>query len=799
LGVGRGLLAAGVLAGGFAAGLRGFLVRGAPRPGLVKVAALDDEVEILRDRWGVPHIYARSQHDLFFATGVVHAEERLWQMELNRRAAGGRLSEMFGERTLDVDRTLRRFGFARVAREEAAMLDDESRAALEAYAAGVNWAMARRPRPIEMLVLRHHPEPWTIVDSLAWAKLMGWTLSVNWDTEVARARLVDRLGPEIAAELEPLYPVGGWVTAHGEEIAAAAGSLIDSYRELREITGLGSLGGSNAWAVGPSRSASGKAMLANDMHLAPAMPSVWYEMSLNAPDLHCVGCTLPGIPGIVVGHNGRIAWGFTASLADVQDLFVEQVHPDDPRRFRRGEGWEQARVVVEEIRVKGQPRWRTEEVLLSSNGVVLTDVLPGGQATVSLRAATLEPGRTFGAGMRLMRARGWEEFRAAMADWSSPSLGVAYADAEGSVAFQLVGQVPRRQRGDGSVPVPGWDPAFAWRGYVPFEELPSRLNPPEGYVATANNKPHGEGYPYSIGVDWSDAYRVGRIVELLRDREKHDRTTFRAIQLDATSLAARAFVVEVGRILADEQPIDPLEREALRVLLGWDGELASDSAPAAIYELFRIKLLRFLLSPQLGDLVDVYLGAAPGGGAGGSSYAWRQSSRLLAAMADAEWPEKRGHRGLTWRDVLLICLGDAVTQLRIAQSEEIGCWAWGRLHELAFEHPLAKVAPLKRLFNRGPYPVGGDVDTPMQIGAAAYRPDGPVSWVPSYRQIVDFGDVREAQSMHTTGQSGHQGSKHYADLIPMWLAGEYHPMFWERADVEANLESETRLLPTDEP
>lgn len=799
----RGLLAAGLAAGGALLGARQLLGRPSARPGLALVAALDDEVEILRDRWGVPHLYARTEHDLFFANGVVHVEDRLWQMEVNRRAATGRLSEVFGERTLEVDRMLRRLGFARAARAEVDLLDAESRAALEAYAAGVNWAIESRPRPPEMLILRDRPEAWTIVESLAWAKLMGWTLSVNWDTEVARVRLLERLGPEVASELEPLYPAGGWITAHGEEIAAAAGSLLDSFRELSDVTGLGRLGGSNAWAVSPARSASGAAMLANDMHLAPGMPSVWYELSLDARDafgegLHCAGCTLPGIPGIVVGHNGRIAWGFTASLADVQDLFVEQVHPEDPRRLRRGDGWEQARVVVEEIRVKGRPRWQTEEVLLSSNGVVMTDLLPGGEATVSLRAAPLEPARTFAAGLRLMRARGWDDFREAMADWATPSLGVAYADAEGNIAYQLVGHLPRRNRGDGSVPAPGWDSAFAWQGWVPFEELPYRLNPREGFVATANNKPHGDGYAYAIGADWADRYRVGRIVELLTQREKHDKATFRAIQFDTTSIAARELVGELRRILGDTEPLDPLEREALRLLLDWDGDLAPDSAAAAIYELLRIKLLRFLYAPQLGDMVDVYLGAPPGGRAGGSSYSWRQSSRLLASMRDPAWPERRGHPGLSWRDALLICLGDAVTQLRLEHGEDVGGWDWGGLHQLTFEHVLAMAQPLRRILNRGPYRVGGDVDTPMQIGAPGYRPDGAVSWVPSYRQIVDFADVRVAQSIHTTGQSGHPASRHYDDFIPMWLAGEYHPMLWERADVEANLESETRLLPTDE-
>jgi penicillin amidase len=798
------LLGAGLALGGVALGARGLLRRPLPRPGLVRVAGLDDEVEILRDRWGVPHIYARTERDLFFANGVVHVEDRLWQMELNRRAATGRLSELFGAVTLEADRMLRRFGFGRTARRELETLDPESRAVLESYAAGVNWAIETRPRPLEMLLLRHRPEPWTPLDTLAWAKLMGWSLTVNWDTELARMQLASGIGPELAAELEPHYPLGGWLSGQGEALGRAAGPLLESYARLQELTGLGKLGGSNAWAVAPSRSDSGSAILANDVHLAPQMPSVWYELSLDARDaagrgLHVVGASLAGIPGIVTGHNGRIGWGYTASLVDVQDLYVERLHPDDPRRFRRGDGWEEAEVVVEEIRVKGQPRWQTEEVLVSSNGPVVTPLVPGVDVVLSLRAVPLEVGSSFAPGIRLMRATGLSDFRAAMADWVTPSLGVVYADVEGNIGFQIVGRVPRRDRGDGTVPAPGWDPAYAWQGYIPFDELPGRFNPPEGFVATANNRPVGDDYRYPIGCDWCDSYRIGRIVELLRQRPKHSPESFRAIQLDVTSGAAGALIAAVARILGDEQPIDPLEREALRLLRQWDGRLAADSAPAALYELFRTKLLRFLYSPQLGDLVDLYLGAPAHGRATVSSFAWRASSRLIGALADPDEPERRGHRGLSWRDLILICLGEAVSELRQRLGEEIGCWSWGALHRLSIEHPIARNRPLRRLLNRGPYPVGGDIDTPLQIAAPAYRGGaGPIAWVPSHRLIVDFADVAGARSMHTTGQSGQPGSRHYDDFLPMWLRGEYHPLLWERADVEEQIESETRLLPTDE-
>ncbi|TAK23233.1 MAG: penicillin acylase family protein [Chloroflexota bacterium] len=793
----------GALIGGVAA-LRFVTQRALPRPGLIRIAGLDGEVEILRDRWGVPHIYAQSEHDLFYANGVVHAEERLWQMELNRRAATGRLSEVFGSATLGIDRFIRRVGLHRSAQADLERLDAPTLRMLRAYVAGVNWVIESRPRPVEFLLTRHRPGPWTEVDSLAWAKLMAWTLSVNWESELTRLKIINRVGLDLAAELEPVYPDGAWISAHGEDVARVASSVETSFAELLTVTGLGGIGGSNGWAVAPSRSATGSAILANDMHLAPQMPSIWYVLGLEGPDspsergIRVIGSSLPGLPGIVVGHNRDIAWGYTASLADVQDLFVERPHPDDPTRFARGDGWETATTIVEEIRVRGEPRWRREEVLVTSNGPIISPLIEGVDITLALRAAPLEPAATLTAGMTLLRARNWNEFRDALREWATPSLGVVYADTSGNIGYQTVGLLPVRTAGDGTLPRPGWDSAYAWKGFIPFDELPMRFNPPEGYVATANNQPMPDDYPHPLGSDWCDAYRIGRIVECLRSRDHHSVASMRELQLDTMSTAARSIVAACAEILGAEVPLDPLEREAWRRFRHWDGDIARSSPDAAMYELFRGKLLRLLYSRRLGDLTDMYLGAPPHGNVGGTSFAWRASSRLIRGLGDPTFPEKLGHRGFSWRDLILIAFGEAIAILRGSQGEEIADWRWGKIHQLSFEHPLARIGILRRWLNRGPFPIGGDTDTPLQIGASAYAPDGKVGWAPSYRQIVDLGDLPSAMGMHTTGQSGQPGSRHYADLIPMWLSGDYFALLWNRADVEAHLSEETRLLPTDE-
>jgi penicillin amidase len=797
----RALIAAAV-GGGAALGARGLLRRSLPQPGLVKVAGLDDEVEILRDRWGVPHVYARCDHDLFFGNGVVHAEDRLFQMELNRRAARGRLSELFGSATLHVDRFMRTVGLGRAAEAEVELLDRETREMLDAYVAGINWAIEARPRPPELLLLRHHPEPWTIVDSLAWAKLMGWGISGNWGSEMVRARLAARLGPDLLAQLDPRYPVGGWLTGPGAALGSATTSLDESFALVRELTGLGHFGGSNAWSVAASRSESGGALLAADLHLGPAMPSIWYELSLDATDVHgngtrVAGASLAGIPGIVNGHNGHVAWGTPASLADVQDLFLERADPANPRRFARDDGWEDARVIREEIRVSGQPRWHVEEVVVSSTGVLITPLLDGVDAPVSLRTTAAEASRTLSAGRRLQSARSWDEFRAAIADWGTPSLSFVYADAAGNVGYQMAGMVPRRRPGAAVVPSPGWDTSYHWQGFLSVDELPHVFNPPDGFVANANNRPVGHDYPHPLGEDWCDAYRVGRIVELLRARPTHDRESMADIQRDTRSIAAVEFVERVRAILGDELPIDPLERAALRRLYEWDGDVAADSVAATIYQYGRARLLQFLYSLKLGDLLNLYLGAAPHGFSG-SSFLWRASSHLLGAMADPDWPEKMGHRGLTWRDLVLIGLGEGVSALRLSLGEDLERWQWGRVHKAHFDSPFARVKPLKVVMNRGGYPIGGDGDTPLQTGAAPWNLEAPASVVPSVRLIVDFGALGSSRIVHPGGQSGNPFSRHYDDQIPLWLRGEYHPLLWSRADVEAELESETRLIPADE-
>ena len=776
--------------------------RSLPRAGIVRIAGIDGEIEVLRDRWGIPHIYASSSHDLFFANGVVHAEDRLFQMEINRRAATGRLSEIFGALTYGVDRFIRHIGIHRVAREEIGLLDAESLSRLRAYVAGVNWVIESRPRPLEFLALRHRPDPWTEVDTLAWAKLMGWTLGTNWESELARVRLIEQVGPAAAADLEPIYPDWGWMSAGGDGKQHAVGSVNRSYDDLLAITGLSRIGGSNAWAVAARRSVSGGALLANDMHLAPSMPSPWYAIHLEShadcDEFRAAGASLPGVPGIIVGHNGSVAWGFTASLADVQDLYVQRPHPEDPRRFARGGGWEDARVVIEEIRVRGEPRWRREEVVLTSQGPIITPLIEGATVPLALQTSSLIPMATLSAGFRMLRARNVREFRESLRGWGMPSVGVVFADTAGSIGVQTTGAIPLRGRGDGSVPQPGWEADFAWKGMISFDELPGAVDPEEGFVATANNRPASLDYPYAIGTDWCDGYRIGRIVELLRERASHDLHSMRAIQLDVRSNAARDLLARSRRVLDGEEPLDPFERRVWRRMVAWSGDLDGASPEALVYQAYRVFLLRFLYGNMLGDLLDVYLGAAPHGGLHGTSFTWRLSSRLIRGMEDGDLPRRVGHRDLTWRDIVLICFGEAVSHLRVKHGDEIDTWSWGGERRLSFEHPVGRTKILRRLFSRGPVTVGGDVDTPNQVAGNSHSVGGPINWIPSFRFIVDLANLDRTMFMFTCGQSGQPASRHYDDLVAPWSRGDYLRLLWSRADVESHLARETRLIPSDE-
>ena len=490
--------------------------------GEMRLSGLNDRVEIFRDRWGVPHIYAQGRQDALFAQGFVHAQDRLWQMELQRRAATGRLSEIFGHRTLNIDRVFRRLGFHRSSQRE--IDSPASQTAIDsliAYSEGVNAAIRQmKVLPPEFLLLRHEPEPWTLIDSLSWGRLQAWRISSNWDSEILRYMLATRLDVGTLAQVEPRYPAGQPLAVP----AGAASGPADSDFELRLADLLPFSGGgcSNAWAVAGSRTESGKPILVSDPHLGPQMPAVWYEIHLEAPDLRVAGASLPGLPGVLIGHNDRIAWGITASFVDVLDLYAERVNPDNPASYRSGESWREGEIVRESIVVKGKTDPWTEEILVTHHGPIVGPPLGFEDPPLALSSTIYQTTNSLEGILALNDAGTWEEFRAALSKLEAPTLNFVYADEDGNIGYQLAGTVPIRGRGDGLLPAPGWDPQYDWKGFIPFEKLPTCLNPATGYVVSANNKIVDDDYPFFLSHEWVAGYRAQRLSDLLGKAERSE-------------------------------------------------------------------------------------------------------------------------------------------------------------------------------------------------------------------------------------------------------------------------------------
>jgi len=757
-----------------------------------------DQIEILRDTWGVPHIYANTPHDLFFAQGFVHAQDRLWQMELQRRLVAGRLSEVMGSRTLAVDRWMRTLCLRRVAEEEVALLDAESRAILEAYAAGVNARIGRGRLPIEFTLLRFKPEAWRPADSLSWSKMMSLGLSINWESEILRAQLIERLGTERAAELEPdpceddpcIIPVG-------VELASIGGAALDRAEDARPFTGPSPLAGvgSNNWVLSGNRTATGAPLLANDMHLPMNLPCVWYENHLVAGDLNVTGVTFPGIPGVVAGHNGHVAWGFTNGFPDVQDLFIERLRRTDSGEVQyefKGE-WLDAEVRAEEIGVKGAEPV-VEEVVITRHGPIINCLASdlAGEEPLALRWTSLEPDTMVQALLRMMRARDCLEFREALRVWAAPVQNVVYADTEGNIAYSFPGRVPIRSRGNGSVPVPGWTGEYEWLGYVPFEELPHLYNPPQGYVATANNRVVTDDYPHFLGREYTLCDRALRIDELIGARDKIDVEYMQRMQFDQVSRSAQIVASYLSQLDVEDEELGAV----VDLMKHWDGELGAGGVPAAVYEVFTRRMIRLMLHDKLGDLTARYAGQGPTpllaerSMFGERAWEWLQAT---LAEPDSHWYELGA--GETRDEVMRLALRETVDFLKRELGPEMDGWTWGKLHTLTFAHTLGEVKPLDKLFNRGPYPAGGDSTTLWATGSNRHNLDSGGIIGPPFRFIADLGDLRNSWGLLAPGQSGQPGSRHYDDQIKAWFKGEYHPMLYAREDVERETVDRLRLVP----
>jgi penicillin amidase len=756
--------------------------------GTLTLPSLSAPVEIIRDRWGIPHVSAASTYDLFFAQGFVHAQDRLWQMELNRRTAQGRLSELFGALALDTDRTARTFGFARLGRADWADASDDLKEVLLAYAAGVN-TFLESPRvklPVEFTLLRHRPEPWGPEDSLAFARVMLWQLSHAWYGEIVRAQVAQAVGQARAADLEIHYLENNPLTLpHGIEF-----NRLDPDGTLRRATGpfLERGQGSNAWAVSARKSATGHAFLCNDMHLELKLPSLWYHAHLVAGAFNVTGVGLPGVPLVQVGHNARIAWGMTLAFTDCEDLFVEQIDPQNPHRYRFREAWLEAEVITEAIHVKGQAEPHREQVVITRHGPIISDVVGYPEQRIAVNSMALRPCPAFEGWLRLNKATGWDDFVDAMRLIEAPQLNVTYADVEDNIGYWVTGKVPVRARGDGRVPVPGWSGEYEWVGEVPFEEMPHAFNPEQGYVVTCNHRLLPDDYAHFLGEAWMNGYRARRIVDVFEGKDQLAVDDFRALHVDFTCLPGREFVARLQGLSSDDADV----QLALERLAAWDGQLGADSVGGALYEVARYALVRNLLEPGLGQELTTRLmgqGFHPLLLPAHEFYGHDTVVALrLLDDADSWWVRQAGGR----EALLARSLKQAVAWLREELGPAVEGWQWGKIHRVIFAHPLSLQKPLDQVFDRGPFPIGGDTDTPCQT---AIRPDDPYdnkAWAPSFRQIVDMGDLSRSVAIIPPGQSGQLGSPHYDDLIQPWLKGAYYPLLWTREQVER--EAEGRLI-----
>lgn len=815
--------------------------------GEISLAGLTTPVEVIRDRWGVAHIYADTAQDLFEGQGYVHAQDRFYEMDVRRHITAGRLSELFGASQVETDTFIRTLGWRRVAEQELQLQSASTRRYLDAYADGVNaYLQSHTPADISLEYsllglqgLDYTPEPWTAVDSLAWLKAMAWDLGANMDREVDTSLLLATVGPDQTADLWPSYPVEGFdpiVTSGALRGGAFDPEASGSNRSLPEGLARTDAGayekalrtvarrldrlptvvadrsvdgatGSNSWVVSGDRTASGKPILANDPHLATSMPSTFTQVGLHcrtvskACPFEVTGYSFSGLPGVVIGRNADIAWGLTTSYVDVQDLYLEQVRGDT---VRVGDAYTPLQVRTEEIAVRGEDAPRTIRIRSSAHGPLLSDASPqlrqvgtdaageGNDAyAVSLAWTGLQPNRTMDALLRIDVASDFTEFRSAAKLLATPSQNLVYADTDGTIGYQLPGAIPVRGRGDGDTVSPGWDPDFDWLGLIPFEELPWSENPSDGYLVTANNQIIGKDYPRHLGSTYSYGWRSQQIIDALEANPQITMSQNLALQTDETVRFADVLVPRLLKLKVADSPTTPASwvEEGQQTLVGWDYSATRDSAAAAYF----FVVVHNILERTFRDQMPPELW--PTGGD-------RWNAVLAELMADPDnewWDDVRTEDVREKRDdVLRASMTDARKELTSLISRDTAGWEWGKLHRVTLRHQTlgsSGIRPIERLFNRGDWAVGGG---PAVVNAMAFDDVAGygVTAGPTMRMVVDLDEMDNSQWINQSGTSGHAFHPNYDDQAPLWVNGDTVRWVAGRDAVEGLAEHRLTLVPT---
>jgi penicillin amidase len=799
--------------------------------GEIQISGLQQEVTVMRDVRGVPHIRAQNKQDLYFAQGYVMAQDRLWQMDVLRRASAGELSEIFGSATVAIDRRFRVLGFRAAAERDALNGEPAFRADVEAFARGVNQFIDTHQSelPFEFTLLRYKPRRWEPADTLLIVAYMYESLSSSWRWDLNRARVAPKLGPERAAffydQSSPydrpivgaspqasqtsrvnLPRLGDDESQHQRIAAAPTGvtSISDTgYRDLQTQqsstpeNGLWSVAqsildhfddgvrsgiGSNNWVVSGAHTASGKPLLANDTHLMLGVPDIWYLIQLSAPGFNAEGFALPGTPNITIGHNDRIAWGFTNDGADVQDLYAEDFNPANPLEYRAHDAWQSADVRHEVIHVKGSAD-ETMDVVITRHGPI---VEREGAVGYALKWTALEPGGLSHSYFDLASANNWEEFRGRLRDVVGPAQNAVYADVYGHIGFIVAAHIPTRacknwpppnsaiQPGTpcGAIPAPGNTDDYEWTGYIPFDDLPQILDPPSGIIATANGPVVGPGYHQQITWLWMPPWRSDRIFKLLSEKSGLTPQDFARIETDIVSESNQLVAQSLVRALPNASPHDPRTADLIRGLASWDGRMNADSVDAAFADQTARAIERNLLHPYLrADTPLVY-----------------PSGTVFLDRVLRERPQMWLPKEFQNYDQLLIVSADlAIAELTAeTQSADVNSWKWGARNALLMAHPIGQTGILRRLLSIGPMPQDGATDV---VKAAGH------SFGPSMRFVADLSDWDSSFMEITTGESGQYGSAHYRDQFPSWFSGQPLPAPYSAAAQQSSSSHTLHLVP----
>ena len=749
--------------------------------GTLNVHGLQRSVRVQRDRWGVAHIYAQNEHDLFFAQGFVVAQDRLFQMELWKRSGQGRLAEILGASYVKRDTSARLLRYRGDMDAEYKSYSPDTKEILEAFTSGINAYIEEIQKPggiglpLEFQLAGFKPEPWKPEDCLN--RLAAYSVTGNGASELHSAQLVALLGPEKAAELLELDPPVKLDPAPGIDFSGLSPALLENLvgSDVPLHFPETPTQGSNNWTVSGSLTATGKPFLANDPHRVIAEPSLRYIVHLVAPGWNVIGAGEPGLPGVAAGHNEKIAWGFTIFGLDQQDLYLAELNPADPQQYKTEHGWERMEVKTETIAVRGAASV-TVKLKFTRHGPVLWE---DGKRALALHWVGAEPGTAGYLGsLALDRAQSWQEFEQAMPRWKVPSENIVYADRDGNIGEHSTGLAPLRKNWTGLLPVPETG-GYEWSGFVSNAELPHTYNPASGFVATANHKMIPENYVYAVGFQWASPERFLRISEVLSGAAKsgHKLTLgdMENLQNDVVSLPAR----DLQALL--KHAVGSAPTSSAKLLLDWDCAVTADSIAATLYEFW---------DAELRDAVTKL--AVPA-----------QAQKIAGKFALPEILQELSHPSAAVfgqnpeaaRDALLLqTLQMAEQKLSAKLGPDTKNWAWGKLHRVSFKHPLGHVAPgADALLDRGSYPRPGDgstVDATYFGGASFDQLAGA-----SYREIFDLSDWDNAAAVNVPGQSGQPGSVHYDDLLPLWVNGQYFPLRYSKPSVDRETTDLLELKP----